>query len=185
MYADYENRPVTVAAGVSDSRIPLFPRRVVKANCRYAVRGEITTPDTERWRGVRGVVSVIADSLFTGLGFRDRFGRNRVLETGKYPEIRFTIDSLTEVQPGDTIRAIAVGTFELHGVTQATRAPVVAWRERGGLRVQAQFSVPARSLTEYFKMSKVALGMGVVMRRWNSVHMGIDVLLRPQPGAGS
>lgn len=181
LYTNYATRPKTVAAGVSDTRIPLFPRVAVKPNCRYAVRGEITTPDTERWSGVRGVVTVNADSLFTGLGYRDRFGRRRVLETDKYPDIRFTIDSLADVQPGDTIRAIAVGTFELHGVKRATRAPVVAWRERQGLRVQAQFSIPALSLTETFKMSKVALGMGVVMRRWNAVHMGVDLILRRAP----
>jgi hypothetical protein len=28
-------------------------------------------------------------------------------------------------------------------------------------------------------MSKWALGMGVVMKRWNTVHMGVDVILRP------
>lgn len=178
LYTNYATRPRTVAAGLADTRIPLFPRTDVKANCQRAVRGEVTTPDTERWRGVRGVVRVIADSLFTGLGFRDRFGRRYVLETGEHPEITFTIDSLTNIQPGDTIRAIAVGTFELHGVKQATRAPLTAWAERDGLRVKAQFSIPALALTNEFKMSKVALGMGVIMRRWNTVHMGVDLILR-------
>jgi hypothetical protein len=178
LYVDYSKRPETVAAGRSDIRIPLFPRMALQPNCRQAVTGEVTTPDTERWRGVRGLVRVIADSLFTGLGFRDRFGRRYVLQTNEYPEIVFTIDSLTDVQPGDTIRAIAMGTFELHGVKQATQAPVSAWRERGGLRVKAQFSIPARALIDEFKMSKVALGMGVVMRRWNTVHMGVDLVLR-------
>lgn len=178
LYTNYATRPKTVAAGRSDKRIPLFPRFVVQANCRNAIRGEITTPDTVRWRGVRGVISVIADSLFTGLGYRDTYGRRAVLQTGTYPSITFTIDSLTEVQPGDTLRAIAVGTLELHGVQHATRAPVKAWNEPAGFRVLAQFSVPALALTEEFKMSRVALGMGVGMRRWNTVHMGIDVILR-------
>jgi len=124
-------------------------------------------------------VSVIADSLFTGLGFRDTFGRRRVLETGKYSQITFTIDSVVDVQPGDTLRAVAFGTVELHGVQRATRAPLVAWHEPAGFRVHAQFSVPALALTNEFKMSKVALGMGVIMRRWNTVHMGVDVVLRP------
>jgi len=178
LYTNYATRPKTVAAGRSDKRIPLFPRFVVQPNCRNAIRGEITTPDTVRWRGVRGVVSVIADSLFTGLGYRDVYGRRAVLQTGTYPNITFTIDSLTEVQPGDTLRAIAVGTLELHGVQHATRAPVKAWNDPAGFRVLAQFSVPALALTEEFKMSRVALGMGVGMRRWNTVHMGIDVILR-------
>lgn len=178
LYTNYKTRPVTVAAGRPDPRIPLFPRHDVKPLCRNAVRGEITADDTERWRGVRGKVTVVADSLFTGLGFRDTYGRRAVLETGQYPYITFTIDSLTEVQPGDTLRAIAVGTFELHGVQQATRAPLKAWNDPKGFRVRAQFSIPALALTQEFKMSKVALGMGVVMRRWNSVHMGVDLILR-------
>ncbi len=179
LYVNYATRPTTHAAGISDPRIPLFPRNVVKPNCRSAMRGEITVEDTVRWRGVRGTVSVIADSLFTGLGFRDTFGRRRVLETGKYSQITFTIDSVVDVQPGDTLRAVAVGTFELHGVQRATRAPLVAWHEPAGFRVRAQFSVPALALTNEFKMSNVALGMGVIMRRWNTVHMGVDVVLRP------
>lgn len=178
LYTNYKTRPVTTAAGNPDPRIPLFPRHEVKPLCRNAVRGEVTVEDTQRWRGVRGTITVVADSLFTGLGFRDTYGRRAVLETSKYPSITFTIDSLTEVQPGDTIRAIAVGTFELHGVQHATRAPVKAWQDPAGFRIRAQFSVPALSLTQEFKMSKVALGMGVGMRRWNTVHMGVDLILR-------
>jgi hypothetical protein len=178
LYTNYATRPVTRAAGTSDTRIPLFPREIVKANCRNAVRGENPAQDTVRWRGVQGTVSVIADSLFTGLSFRDKYGRNVVLETSKYPSITFTIDSLTEVQPGDTMRAIAVGTLELHGVKHATRAPVLAWREPSGFRIRSQFSVPALALTQEFKMSRVALGMGVGMRRWKTVYMGVDLILR-------
>jgi len=178
LYTNYKTRPVTHAAGTPDARIPLFPRGVVKPLCRNAVRGEITADDAMRGRGVRGIVTVVADSLFTGLGFRDTYGRRAVLETSKYPSITFTIDSLTDVQTGDTLRAIAVGTFELHGVQHATRAPLKAWTDPAGFRVRAQFSVPALSLTQEFKMSKVALGMGVGMRRWNTVHMGVDLILR-------
>ena len=181
LYTNYKTRPTTYAAGVPDARIPLFPRDVVKPLCRNAIRGEVTVQDTERWRGVRGTITVIADSLFTGLSFRDAYGRRAVLETGKYPVITFQIDSLTEVQgssPRDTIRAVAIGTFELHGVQHATRAPVKAWQDAAGFRIRAQFSVPALALTQEFKMSKVALGMGVGMRRWNTVHMGVDLILR-------
>lgn len=179
LYTNYATRPKTVAAGRPDARIPLFPRNEVRPVCRYAVRGEVLTPDTVRWRGVQGTVTVVADSLFTGLGFRDAYGRRAVLQTSTYPEITFTIDSLTEVQPGDTLRAIALGTLVLHGVQHATRAPVKAWHEPAGFRVRAQFSVPALALTDEFKMSKVALGMGVGSRRWNTVHMGVDLILRP------
>ena len=182
LYVNYATRPKTTSAGVSDPRIPLFPRDVVKPLCRNAVRGEVNVQDVERWRGVSGKITVIADSLFTGLSFRDKYGRQAVLETGKYPVITFDIDSLTDVQGGmsrgDTLRGVAIGTFELHGVQYATRAPVQAWEEAAGLRVRAQFSVPALALTQEFKMSRVALGMGVGMRRWRTVHMGVDLILR-------
>ena len=179
LYVDYDKRPQTVSSGRSDPRIPLFPRAAVTAVCRQAVRGEITTDDARQWRSVRGTVAVTADSLFTGLGLRDAYARRAVLHTGRYPELRFTIDSLVEVQAGDTIRATAVGVFEAHGVRHPARAPLVAWQDSAGFRVRAQFSVPATALIEEFKMSRWALGMGVVSRRWNTVHMGIDVILRP------
>ena len=181
LYTNYATRPKTVAAGRPDARIPLFPRHNVQPLCRYAVRGEVTAPDTLRWRGVRGTITVIADSLFTGLSFRDAYGRRAVLQTGTYPEIKFTIDSLTEIRtsgPGDTLRAVAVGTLELHGVQHPMRAPVLAWHDPAGFRVKGQFSFPALALTDEFKMSRAALAMGVGSRRWNTVHMGIDVILR-------
>lgn len=178
-YTDYGSRPPTIAAGRLDTRIPLFPRFRVRPLCRSAVRGEVTVQDTLRWRGVRGRVSVIADSLFTGLAMRDKYERRAVLETGRYPELTFTIDSLVDVLPGDTIRAVAIGTFEAHGVARPTRAAVTAWREPAGLRVRAQFEFPASALIDEFGMDKWALGLGVTLKRWKTVHVGVDVILRP------
>jgi hypothetical protein len=178
-YTDYGSRPVTIAAGRLETRIPLFPRFRVRPLCRQAMAGEITVQDTVRWRGVRGRVSVIADSLFTGLAMRDKYARRVVLETGRYPELTFTIDSLVDVQPGDTIRATAVGTFEAHGALRPMRAAVTAWRDPAGFRVRAQFEFPARALTDEFGMDTWALSMGVGMKRWKTLHMGIDIILRP------
>lgn len=177
LHVDYATRPQTVSSGRSDPRIPLFPRSEVQPVCRQAVRGELLLDDPGRWRGVRGTITVIADSLFTGLGLRDAYARRAVLQTGRYPELRFTIDSLVEVQAGDTIRATAVGVFEAHGVRRPARAPLKAWQDSAGFRVRAQFAVPAPALIDEFKMSRWALGMGVVSRRWNMVHMGVDVIL--------
>ncbi|MEX2155726.1 MAG: hypothetical protein WD773_02670 [Gemmatimonadales bacterium] len=59
------------------------------------------------------------------------------------------------------------------------RAPVLAWRDAAGLRVRAQFAVPARALTDQFGMSTWALGMGVAMKRWKTLNVGVDVILRP------
>lgn len=178
-YTDYASRPKTIAAGRIDARVPLFPRFRVRPLCRDAVSGEVSIQDTVRWRGVQGRVSVIADSLFTGLEMRDKYARRAVLETGRYPEITFTIDSLVDVQRGDTTRVIAVGTLTVHGNTKPIRAPVLAWQETAGLRVRAQFSVPARALTDEFHLPEWALGMGVGMKRWKTLHMGVDLVLRP------
>jgi hypothetical protein len=177
-YTDYATRPSTIAAARSDSRVPLFPRYRVRPVCRSAVHGELTVADTATLRGVRGRITMIADSLFTGLEMRDIYARRAILETGRYPEIAFTIDSLVDVRRvGDTTKAIAVGKFELHGASEPMRAPVSSWRDPAGLRVRAQFSIPAPMLVNEFQMSKWGLGMGVVMKRWKTIHMGVDVIL--------
>jgi hypothetical protein len=178
-FVDYASRPATIAAARSDSRVPLFPRYRVRPVCRQAVRGEVTIDDTVQMRGVRGKVSVLADSLFTGLDMRDIYARRVVFETGRYPDITFTIDSLVDVKRGDTTHAMAVGTFEVHGMSEPMRAPVTAWRDPAGLRVRAQFSMPAPALTDVFMMTKWGLSMGVAMKRWKTLHVGVDLILRP------
>lgn len=178
-YTDYTTRPKTISAARSDTRVPLFPRYRVRPVCRQAVRGEIIVDDTLTMRGIRGIIVVNPDSLFTGLEMRDIYARKAILQTARYPEIKFTIDSLVDVQRGDTIRAMAVGVFETHGVSVPMRAPVLAWRDPAGLRVRAQFAVPASALTDQFGMSTWALGMGVAMKRWKTLNVGVDVILRP------
>lgn len=178
-YTDYATRPKTIAAARSDARIPLFPRYRVRSNCRQALRGEVAIEDPIRMRGVRGTITLIADSLFTGLEMRDAYARRVIMETGRHPEITFTIDSLVDVQQGDTIRAKAAGSFRLHGGTHPMLAPLVAWRDPAGLRVQAQFAFPAPMLVNEFQMTKWGLGMGVVMKRWKTIHVGVDVILNP------
>ena len=174
-----KSRKQTVASASSsrDRTVPLYPRIEVAPVCRPAVRGEIVALDTISWRGTRGEIRIFADSLVTGNDMRDRFSRKAVFETTKFREIKFVIDSLTNVQPGDTIRATAAGTLELHGVRVPAQAPVKAWRERAGLRVQGQFQFPAQDLTRVYGFSKLALGMGVTLGRWNTVFMGLDAVL--------
>ena len=143
------------------------------------MRGSITATDGTNWSGVKGEIRILPDSLVTGNDMRDKFARKSVFETSKYREIKFTIDSLTNVQPGDTLRAIAVGTFELHGTKVPARAPVKAWREAAGLRVQTQMEFPAHDLTKVYGFSKLSLGMGVTLGRWETIFMGIDAILVP------
>lgn len=175
---DFAARKKTMSSGRSDHRVPLYPRLDVHAVCRNAVQGGVLSADTVTWRDTRGEVIILPDSLETGLDMRTAYARRAIFETRKYARIRFVLDSLSAVQPGDTLVARAHGTLELHGVQTTISAPVKAWREREGLRVQTTFSVPADDLTDVFRMSKMALAMGTALGRWNSVHMGVDLILR-------
>lgn len=167
------------ASSARDRTVPLYPRLDVNPVCRPAVRGGITAVDTVNWSGVKGEVRILPDSLVTGNDMRDRFARKSVFETSKYREITFTIDSLTNVQPGDTIRGEVVGTLSMHGVQVPARVPVKAWRDGGGLRVQSQMEFPAQELTNVYGFSKLALGMGVTLGRWKTIYMGVDAILVP------
>ncbi|HYT70311.1 MAG TPA: YceI family protein [Gemmatimonadales bacterium] len=189
-YIDQMLRPSkTGFAAVSDTvHIPLYPRHKVRSVCPDAVvEGEVMAQDTARWQGIRGQVTVKGEALITGENRRDAFARKAVLETTRYPEIRFTVDSLVGVtrQSGDTLRGTAVGVFSLHGVTKPVGAAFRAWPEAGGVRVLAKFHVPASSLVGEFGLSNYSLGLGVGTRVWKDLFMGVDLLLRPEgSGAG-
>jgi YceI-like protein len=173
-------------AAVSDTTVvPLYPRRTVRSVCAEAVEGDFVVADTVHWRGLRGVVIVKGDALITGEARRDHFARDAVLQTNRYPDIRFTIDSLVDViREADTLRATVVGVFSLHGVTKAMTAPVRAWPEAGGLRVLARLRLPARSLVDEFKLSRFAIGLGLNSAIWQDLFMGVDVVLREKTSGG-
>ena len=109
---------------------------------------------------------------------RDNYARKAVMQSDHYPDIRFRIDSLTGLQHGDTIRAMAVGQFELRGVSTPTVVPVKAWKEAGGLRVTGKFTIRPTQLIETYKVSQLTLGLGVGTGIWKLLHMGFDVVLR-------
>lgn len=159
-----------------DNRIPLYPRKRIRYVCRQAVHGVIDV-DMSTW-DVKGNVSVLADSLVTGLDMRDLFARRAIFSTDQYPSIRFAIDSLSDKRmTGDTLTARAVGTFELRGHRKSMSVPLKAWPEGGGMRVQTQMQIDPKTLTHDYGMSKASLGMGVTMNQWKELHFGIDVLL--------
>jgi hypothetical protein len=167
-------------AAMLDTIIPLYPRRRVRAVCAEGVKVDLVVRDTVRWQGVQGKVSINAESVLTGLSMRDAFYRG-VLETSKYREFTFQIDSVVSVVPGDTLKGVAVGQFTMHGVTQPTRVPITAWREGSGLRVMGQFMIPSADMTEVYGLSKMRLGLGGMV--WKELHMGLDlVLVKTNPG---
>jgi len=175
---DFATRKQTMSSGRSDKRVPIYPRIEVHAVCRNAVHGGVLSVDTVTWRGTRGEVIILPDSLETGLDMRTAYARRAIFETHKHRRIRFVLDSLSAVQPGDTLVAQAHGTLDLHGVHTTISSPLKAWREKEGLRVQTTFSMPADDLTDVYKMSRPALAMGTALGRWNTVYMGVDLILR-------
>lgn len=159
--------------------VPRYPRPEARDVCGEAVRGEITAQDTVAWRGVRGQIVVQLDRLITGQVQRDDYARESVLETQRYPEARFTIDSLLDVvQQGDTVAASAPGVLALHGAEQPMTALVRFWPEGDGLRVLARLRMPAIAMVKDFGLSSHALGLGVGVRVWQDLFLGVDLLVR-------
>jgi hypothetical protein len=172
-------RSQTGYANVRDTVIPLYPRRRARPLCGEAVTGEVTVADRANWRGVRGLISIKSDQLVTGLNMRDEYAKKAILKSQSHPYVRFVIDSLSSIQTrGDTLRGRVHGKLQMLGNQQPTTAPLRAWPEAGGLRVQAQFMVPAEHLQEVYGVSKVALGLGVGTNIWDELHLGVDVVLK-------
>ena len=170
-------------AALLDTIVPLYPRRRVRPVCTPAVTADLTVGDTVRWTNVRGKIDIDVNALNTGLRMRDNF-MHGLLETERFKYITFQIDSLVSVQPGDTVKAVAVGVLGIHGSTQQIRVPVKAFREGTGLRVQGQAMLPAMAMTETWGLSKMKLGLGVGLNLWKEVHMGLDVVLvKGAPGS--
>lgn len=167
-----------------ENQVPLYPRLAVTPVCTQGVRGEIQVDDKASWRGVKGLIAINAKTLKVALDMRNRFTQN-VMEVDRYPEIRFSIVDLADVQPGDTLRANAVGTLYLHGVAQQMKIPIKAWQEAGGIRVTGQTRIDATDLVETYQMSKWKLGLGVGTNIWKHLYMGLDVVLREGPASGS
>lgn len=77
---------------------------------------------------VRGRIVVPAASMRTGNRLRDRTLREKVLETGRFPEIvfelrRFTGD-LSRFHPGETFTVQVAGDLTVHGKSAPVQLPV-------------------------------------------------------------
>lgn len=182
---DYLRRQDAVGSSRLDdpSKIPLYPRKVVRSLCTPAVTGELVADDTVTWRGARGSLVLRAEHLITGLDYRDSYARKSIYGTDKHPEIRFQIDSVVNVRrgAGDTLRADVAGVLEIRGVRTPMVIPVHARQDGGGLRVQGKVAVPAADLVEKYGVSAYALGLSVGLRVWKDLYMGVDVVLKPPP----
>jgi hypothetical protein len=169
----YANDPDTI-------NVPLYPRDTVKSVCTEAVAGNVVVADTASWRVLRGQIVVKGERLITGEDRRDAMTRNGILQTNRYPDIRYQIDSVVRVsKKGDTLFGTAVGVLTIRDVQQPMTAQLRAWHEAGGLRVLSKMRTPAGGLTTTWGLSRFALGLGIGTKIWQDVFMGADMLLRP------
>ncbi len=179
---NYKSRPKYRLTKEAESRVPLFPRDTVRANCGRAVKGSFTVADASRLASLKGSVAVMADSIVNGSDVRDNFAYKYIYATAKHPTINFVIDSVTSVAvAGDTVNAIAVGTFSFRGVDKPTRVQVQGIREGRVMRVRGMFAMPATELRERYNLPKIALGLGLGMKLWDTLFMGFDLILNEQP----
>lgn len=176
--------PPTNMNNVIDTiHVPLYPRLEAKPICARALAGEFFMADRARWQGIRGQVTVRVGALVTGQRQRDEYARDEVLQARRFPEIRFTVDSVVvEAVNGDTLTGQALGTLVLHGVMQSVAADVRAWPDAGGVRVLATFRIPSSELSPVYRLSRLALGLGVGLKIWQWVYAGVDVVLLPDEG---
>ncbi len=185
-YLNYAARPKISTNKASETRVPLFPRRTVRPNCNNAVSGTFSTTDPTKWTNFRGKISVLPDSIETGARHRDQFAQKYVYSTAKYPAMEFSIDSLTAIaMTGDTINAVAVGTFHFRGVNRPTRVQVTGVQEPAGLLVRGIFAMPASELRDEFGVSQWAMGAGIGLKLWDTLFMGFDLILAPADAGAS
>jgi len=164
-------------------QIPVFPRKAVRPVCGQAVRGEAVMRDGSSWNGITGSVVIDANSVITGNTFRDTYMYS-VIETGRYPTFSFRLDSLANVQAGDTLKATAVGVFTFRGIDRPVNVAVRAWRLGDNkIRVKGKFMMDAQDLVNGYGMSKFKLGLGVTQGLWKELHMGFDLIFVP-PATG-
>ncbi|HUL03394.1 MAG TPA: hypothetical protein VLV16_09230 [Gemmatimonadales bacterium] len=177
--------PKTGYANVDDTvHVPMYPRTTVYPLCVEAVKGEVTTPDTVHWRGVHGKVTVVGDALITGEMMRDVLA-HQVMQTSQYPDIVYTVDSLTNVgHKGDTLTATAVGSLSFRMIPYPMTAVVKAFHDAGGMRVLAKMRMPAHNLLDMTPKLHY-LGLGVNTNIWHDFFMGVDVVFRPMQSGAS
>ena len=90
-----------------------------------------------------GPVVVDARSFVTGIAQRDRDMHAKVLESTKYPEIRFDAERLdVKARSADAADVTLHGVLTIHGGRHAVEVPGRVAREGEGVRIEASFRVP-------------------------------------------
>jgi hypothetical protein len=163
--------------------VPLYPRRKVRHLCAEAVSGEVVA-DTTGWGAVRGKFTVRTDALTTGEAMRDAL-MHQVLESARYPDIVFTVDSVVAVtRSADTLTASAVGSLVVRDQPTPLTAAIKMFPDSGSERVLARFRIPAAELDKFVPGLR-HLSLGMDTRVWKDFFMGVDLVLHPAAKPGS
>lgn len=175
----------TLAHGFSDVsdtvHTPLYPRRRVRFVCSEAVQGEFLLPDTLKWRGAHGRITIDAKQIVTGENMRDKYEQNAILSVSVYPEITYALDSIADVtRKGDTLTGTAYGNWTMRSVTKPVSSFAKAYPEAGGMRLLTKFRIPVKDLVEEYGVWKRNLGLGVMMDIWKWLYMGVDLAVHPE-----
>jgi polyisoprenoid-binding protein YceI len=90
-----------------------------------------------------GAVRVDAQSFRTGIEARDDDMHEQVLESGRFPEIRFTAERLeVRSRSADAAEVTIHGKLALHGAEHDVAVPAHLALEGGALHVTGAFTVP-------------------------------------------
>jgi len=162
--------------------VPLFPRDRPHPVCTEAVQGYLDLPDTVNWHGGKGEIKVLADALVTGEGMRDML-MHASLETKSFPEITFTLDSLTGMtRKGNEIVGTAMGTINVRHMPKPVTASVRAFPDgSGGTRVLVKWWIDAHELSQTWTPRLKHLGLGAKTNLWHYFFMGGDLIFRAEP----
>jgi len=90
-----------------------------------------------------GAVIADARSFATGIAARDRNMHEQVLESARFPEIRFEAERIElRGRTADEAEVTLHGLFEIHGGRHALAVPARVVREGDGVRIDAALQIP-------------------------------------------
>lgn len=98
----------------------------------------------------------------------------KVLEVGRFPEIRFLSNVITnegEADGGGGWKLRVSGTLALHGVSQPVAFPALVTLENGAVRLKGEAIVKQKD----FEIEPISVGMGAVTVK-NEVRIEIDLV---------
>jgi hypothetical protein len=145
---------------VAEKKIPLFPRRTVRPNCRHAMSGSVTTTDANSLANVKGMIAMTSDSLENGADHRNAFCTQNTFSTPPLIQpSKFTIDSVSGVSTvGDNDERSGDRDISVPRCEKANARAITSVTTPQGLRVRGMFAMPAADLEHTLAFRKLRWG---------------------------